>query len=276
MSLAWTTSRLGASGLLDVFEEGPEVAESPTPDTLAEVRALADKAVERGLGDSPECLAGAYRGLARIYTGTGDRERALHCEQQATAHQQEAIRLRVDFLIRRASSYDLLMTAEELLAYAGQNNPEARTQVFALVQRATDQGLGDKYNLRPKAHRILACLYEQTKELDKAEANRAQYLESADGPLLLKDAQDRISSIGDKMDRETAAPILDLLTKAVEKLPPDRRNLQGDAYRATAEVLEAIGEKAQAAEYYECALQMNPKIPVNKRLASLKKALPPA
>ena len=78
------------------------------------------------------------------------------------------------------------------------------------------------------------------------------------------------------MDRATGAPILDLLTKAVEKLPPDRRNLQAEAYRATAEVLEAIGEKAQAVEYYECALQMNPKIPVNKRLASLKKALPPA
>ncbi len=46
------------------------------------------------------------------------------------------------------------------------------------------------------------------------------------------------------------------------------------AYRATAEVLEAMGEMAQAVEYYEYALQQNPKIGVERRLSALKKLLP--
>jgi tetratricopeptide (TPR) repeat protein len=165
------------------------------------------------------------------------------------------------------------MAAEELLERSPETTPEIRTQIFALVERATQQGIGEKYNLRPKAHRILAHLHERSGDADKAEANRAQYLESADGPMLLKDAQDRLAALGENIERDTAAPILDLLTKAVEKLPPDRRNLQAEAYRATAEVLEAIGEKARAVEYYECALQMNPKIAVTKRLEHLKKQL---
>lgn len=273
LSLGWVPSKLGDNGLLEVCEEDPDSAEAMTPERLAEIRTLADKAVERGLGDSPEWLAGAHRALARIYSATGDSEREHHCQQQALAYQQEAIRIRVDFLIRRASSYDLIMAAEELLARTTEMTPEARNQILGLVERAFEQGIGEKYNLRPKAHRVLAHLYEQSSEPDKAEANRAQYFESADGAMLLKDAQDRLTALGKSMESETAAPILDLLTKAIERLPADRPNLHAEAYRATAEILEAIGEKAQAVEYYECALQMNPKIAVSKRLINLKKQL---
>jgi tetratricopeptide (TPR) repeat protein len=46
------------------------------------------------------------------------------------------------------------------------------------------------------------------------------------------------------------------------------------AYRATGEILEALGDKPHAVEYYEYALQKNPKVGVKKRLDALKKSLP--
>lgn len=49
------------------------------------------------------------------------------------------------------------------------------------------------------------------------------------------------------------------------------RSLQ--AYRATAEVLEAIGEIAAAVEYCENALQKNPEIGVKRRLTALRPRL---
>jgi len=53
----------------------------------------------------------------------------------------------------------------------------------------------------------------------------------------------------------------------------DERAHQGLDYRTPAEVLEAIGDVAHAVEYYEYALQKNPKIPVKRRLNALKKTV---
>ena len=79
--------------------------------------------------------------------------------------------------------------------------------------------------------------------------------------------------LGEKVEAEPCARILDMLTKAVPRLPADRPKLHAEAYRATAEVLEALGDAAHAVEYYECALQMDPKIAVGKRLNALRKKI---
>ena len=115
-------------------------------------------------------------------------------------------------------------------------------------------------------------VYEQMHEPEKAESHRQQYIESANGFWLLGDAKDQLAALGKEVTLEAGARILDLLTKAVQKIPNDAPNYQAEAYRTTAEVLEAIGDVAHAVEYYEYALQKNPKIPVKRRLNALKKA----
>ena len=62
-----------------------------------------------------------------------------------------------------------------------------------------------------------------------------------------------------------------MLAKAVQRLPENCPHLHAEAYRLTAEVLEALGDRTRAIEYYEYALLKNPKIGVKHRLVALKK-----
>ena len=51
----------------------------------------------------------------------------------------------------------------------------------------------------------------------------------------------------------------------------NKRIFIAEIYRATGEVLEAWGDTTQAIEYYEFAIQKNPKVGVKKRLDTLRK-----
>jgi hypothetical protein len=109
-------------------------------------------------------------------------------------------------------------------------------------------------------------------DLDEEEPDESE-TKSPDGFMLLNQAKAQLATVGSKTDLETGAKILDTLTKAVQKIPEGFSYQHAEAYRATAEVLEAIGDTAHAIEYYEYALQKNPKIGVKRRLDSLKKSL---
>jgi DNA segregation ATPase FtsK/SpoIIIE-like protein len=170
----------------------------------------------------------------------------------------------------RGSSYDLVKTAEGLLASTQEMTPETAKQILIFIERAFKKGVGEKYNLRAKAHKVLAQTYARTQEPDKAEANRVQYVENADGYLLLEDAKTALATITGTIELETGARILDMLAKAVQRLPENYPNLHAEAYRATAEILEALGDNEHAVEYYEYALLKNPKIGVKRRLDELK------
>ena len=85
----------------------------------------------------------------------------------------------------------------------------------------------------------------------------------------------KLKSCGKTIGNETGARLLDFLTKAVERIPAEFPERHAVAYRATAEILEALGDKKQAVEYYEYALQKDPKVGVKKRLGALKMKLPP-
>jgi tetratricopeptide (TPR) repeat protein len=96
---------------------------------------------------------------------------------------------------------------------------------------------------------------------------------SPNGWMLLSEAKAQLVALGSKVDLETGAKILNMLTEAVQKIPEGFPYQHAEAYRATAEVLEAIGDTAHAIEYYEYALQKNPKIGVKRRLDALKKKI---
>jgi tetratricopeptide (TPR) repeat protein len=96
---------------------------------------------------------------------------------------------------------------------------------------------------------------------------------SPSGWMLLSEARAQLATLGPKIDLETGAKILNILTEAVQKIPEDFPYQHAEAYRATAEVLEAIGDTTHAIDYYEYALQKNPQIGVKRRLDALKKKI---
>ncbi len=136
---------------------------------------------------------------------------------------------------------------------------------------AFKKGIDSQFNLRARAYKLLMTLFSQMGERDKAELNRKKYILSASGFMLLNDAQVQLKNLGKKMELETGAKILEMLTKAVKTMPESESEKHAEVYRATAEVLQAIGDTKQAIEYYEAALQKNPKIPVKRQLNALRK-----
>jgi tetratricopeptide (TPR) repeat protein len=59
---------------------------------------------------------------------------------------------------------------------------------------------------------------------------------------------------------------LENLTKAAERLPRKYSEQYAEIYRATGDILAAWGQDSQAAEYFEAALKMDPRIRVKRPL----------
>lgn len=251
---------LGTSDdLLELAQEKLDATEKPTPEFVEEIKSLVEKAIERGISEDDVSLAD-------IYDAIGDPEKANKCRHGAASRHAAEI-------LNRGDSYTLIQAAENLLASSKELTPDISKQLLKLVEKAYEHGVGEKYNLRSKAHKILAQVYEQMHDPEKAEGHLQQCLESADGFTLLAEAKGQLAELGKDINLETGARILDMLTKAVQKIPENFQGHHADAYRATAEVLEAIGDFAHAVEYYEFALQKNPQIPVKRRLNALKKTV---
>jgi tetratricopeptide (TPR) repeat protein len=261
--------------LLRLAEEIIEESENLSSEQIRQVMTFVEKALERGVGnDLNEC-----RSLEFIYE-------AINEPKQAASYGQKATELELARLMRRGSSYELVTHAEGLLASAQETTPETVKQILILIEWAFEKGVGAQYNLRARAHKVLAQVYARepdiqisderyldqlNENLRKSEANRVQYVENADGFLLLKDAKAVPAIIKGRIEQESGARILDMLTKAVQRLPENCPHLHAEAYRLTAEILEALGDKEHAVEYYEYALLKNPKIGVKRRLDALKK-----
>ena len=245
--------------LLELAEQKLDATEKPTPELVEEIKSLVEKSIERGISEDDVSLAD-------IYDAIGAPEKANKCRQGAASRHASEI-------LNRGDSYTLIQAAENLLASTKELTPEISKQLLELVEKAYARGVGEKYNLRDKAHKILAQVYEQMHDPEKAESHLQQCLESADGFTLLAEAKGQLAELGNDINLETGARILDMLTKAVQKIPENFQGHHAEAYRATAEVLEAIGDFAHAVEYYEFALQKNPQIPVKRRLNTLKKTV---
>ncbi len=167
--------------------------------------------------------------------------------------------------------YFLVESAENLFASTQKLTPEISKELFDLVEMAFEKGIGSQFNLRARAYKLLMNIFGQMGETDKAELNRKKYVQSASGLMLLNDAKMQLKNLGKQMELEAGAKILDMLTKAVKTIPENESDKHAEAYRATAEVLQAIGDTQHAIEYYEFALQKNPKISVKRQLNALRK-----
>jgi tetratricopeptide (TPR) repeat protein len=253
--------------LLDLAEDKIGESEQLTPDQVHEIKSIVEKALERGFGCTSDWPAKVYRSLSLIYGSIKEPEKAV-------SYQQKATELEVSSLLSRATSYELINYAEKLLAGADKPTSEITKHILGLIGQAFEKGIGEKYNLRAKAHRVLAKLYERIQDLKKAEANRLEYVENADGFLLLEDAKKELTAIDNKTEPEASARILDMLSKAVQRLPENLPHLHAEAYRASAEILESLGDNVHAVEHYEYALLKNPRIGVKRRLDALRKLSP--
>jgi len=267
--------------LLRLAEEKIEESENLSPEQTRQVMSLVEKAVERGVANNSDGLLADGTPYAALLTGIDQCRslvfiyEAINEPRQAMFYGQKATKLELARLMSRGSSYDLVKAAEGLLTSTQGMTPEVVKQILVFVERAFEKGVGEKYNLRAKAHKVLAQAYTRTKEFEKAEVNRVQYVENADGFLLLEDAKTELAIAGKTIEPKTSARILDMLAKAVQRLPENCPHLHAEAYRLTAEILEALGDNTRAIEYYEYALLKNPKIAVKRRLDMLQKLRSP-
>jgi tetratricopeptide (TPR) repeat protein len=169
-------------------------------------------------------------------------------------------------------AFDLLVETHSKLGNA-EAAQTCRQRYLEAVKTAIEKGIPMESNQRSNAYGRAADLCEQLGGPDEAADFRKQQLEFGDGFGLLDTALAKLKSCGKTIDNETGARLLDFLTKAVERITAEFPERHAVAYRATGEILEALGDKPHAVEYYEYALQKNPKVGVKKRLDALKKEI---
>jgi tetratricopeptide (TPR) repeat protein len=233
--------------LLDLAQRKLDAPETLTPETIQELMSMVEKALERGVSDEDDSLPGIYE--------------LLDAPGRATECRQAAANRRIADAIAKGGGYLLIQTAEGVLNGAKQVTPDLFNRISRLVDKALREGVGEEYNLRARAYRLLASACEQIQDVEQADANRALYLQHADGFLLLNDSLDELKTSVTNLNVRKGARILDMLSRAVQKLPQALPHKHAEAYRATAEVLEFIGDTSHAIEYYEYALLKNPNSP---------------
>lgn len=116
---------------------------------------------------------------------------------------------------------------------------------------------------------MVAVTSEQLGDEEQAANYRQLQLENRDGFTLLRAAKEELRNRGKKISKEDGARILDVLTKAAERLPQKYFEEHAEIYRATGDILEVWGDDQQAITYFEAALKTNPKIGVKRRLEKL-------
>ena len=167
--------------------------------------------------------------------------------------------------------------AHELLAeihdVAGENEQAncARKKQLASLQAWIAKGIPIDFNQRANAYAHMAGVCEQLGQTDQAAEYQLLAQENRDGFTLLNEALEELRSLEGRIEKETGAKILDKLSKAAGRIPEKFPERHAEVYRATGEILEAWGDTEQAVEYFEYALQKNPKVGVKRRLESLKK-----
>lgn len=119
---------------------------------------------------------------------------------------------------------------------------------------------------------MAAAICEKLNQPERASDYRQLQMENPDGFTLLIDTLAELKVCGGQIEREVGARFLDNLTKAAGRIPQKYPERHADIFRATGEILEAWGDSMQAIEYYEFAIQKNPKVGVKRRLDNLRKS----
>jgi hypothetical protein len=100
---------------------------------------------------------------------------------------------------------------------------------------------------------------------------QTERIKGANGFELSAIARERFQSLDKDVDPNTCSEILSLLEGALQRGLDDYPNEQAKVYRTMGEVFEVLGERSKAAEHYERALRLNPKVGVRRKLDALKK-----
>ena len=133
------------------------------------------------------------------------------------------------------------------------------------------KGIPINWNQLSNAYSLAAEICEKLEQSDQASVYRQLQIENRDGFTLLSDALAELKACGRQIEKEAGARILDNLTKAAGRIPQKYPERHAEIFRATGEILEALGDTTQAIEYYEFAIQKNPKVGVKRRLDNLRK-----
>ncbi len=294
--------------LLEMASELFDGEERIAPENAPRAIAIIEYAIKKSVGNAV-LISEANSMLADIYASTGQMDKVAAYRQQrvATAKARgegweimavaRELRNKSDKLTPEVAT-ELIDLAEAVLplvrgfgtlceafdllveTYSKLGNAEAvrtcRQRYLEAVKAAIEKGIPIQSNQRSNAYGRAADLCEQMGRPDEAADFRKQQLEFGDGFGLLDTALAKLKIYGKTIDKETGARLLDFLSKAVERIPAEFPERHAVAYRATGEILEALGDKPHAVEYYEYALQKNPKVGVKKRLDALKKEFPPS
>jgi len=161
-------------------------------------------------------------------------------------------------------SFDQIGQSEKAAAY--------RLKHLDCLKDWIEKGIPLDGNQRSIACGKVAKIYEDLGQPEQAAIYRRLQLESGDGFALLHDAREQLKRLGKQIDPETGARIMDMLTKAAAQIPQDYPERHAEVYRATGEILEALGDAAQALEYYEYAMQKSREANVKRRPEARKSA----
>jgi tetratricopeptide (TPR) repeat protein len=290
--------------LLELASELFDGEERIAPEKAPRAFALIEHAIKKSAGNA-RVISTANSMLADIYTSTGQMDKIAAYRQQRVATAKvrgqgweimavarelrksdkltpEVAAQLIDLaesVLPLVRGFGMLCEAFDLLVetHSKLGNTEAaltcRQRYLEAVKAAIEKGIPIESNQRSNAYGRVADLCEQLGRPDEVADFRKQQLEYGDGFGLLDTALAKLKTCGKTIDNETGAHLLDFLTKAVERIPAQFPERHAVAYRATGEILEALGDKPHAVEYYEYALQKNPKVGVKKRLDALKKEL---
>ena len=303
--VATCTATGSGNDLLELASELFDGEERIAPEKAPRAIAIIEHAIKKSAGNAV-LISNANSMLADIYAATGQTDKVAAYRQQrvatATARGEaweimavarelrdkdneltpevatELIGL-AEAVLAKVRGFGMLCEAFDLLVetHSKLGNTEAaricQQRYLKAVKAAIEKGIPIESNQRSNAYGRASDLCEQTDRPDEAADYRKQQLEYSDGFGLLDTALAKLKTCGKTIDKETGARLLDFLTKAVERIPAEFSERHAVAYRATAEILEALGDKKQAIEYYEYALQKNAKVGVKKRLDALKKGL---
>ena len=291
--------------LLELAGELFDGEERISPEKAPRAVAMVEHAIKKSAGNAV-LISKANLMLAEIYAASGQTDKVAACRQQrvatATARGEaweimivarelrdkagkltpevatELIGL-AEAVIGKARSFGTLCEAFDLLVETNSklgNTAAARMcqqRHLEAVKAAIAKGIPIESNRRSNVYGRAADLCEQIGRPDEAADFRKQQLEYGDGFGLLDTALAKFKTCAKTIDNETGTRLLDFLSKALERIPAEFPERHAVAYRATGEILEALGNKPHAVEYYEYALQRNPKVGVKKRLDTLKKEL---
>jgi hypothetical protein len=155
------------------------------------------------------------------------------------------------------NAWALLATAFEAVPDE-QRAAACRGRELTTLEEWIGQGIPTESDRLANAYGQAADLYEKRGQLEKAAAFRQLREDSRDGLLLLSETLAELRDCGKEIGKELGSRLLDKLTKAAQRIPETLTDRHAEINRATAQILDAWGDVAQAIELIRNQFQKGP------------------